>query len=214
MNANKGVEILDWAYDKCLNGIPKVSKPVEELANDYISKYGQSDLAIKKMINNQLNKNTINGFISGLGGFTTMAVSLPANITSVTYVQMRMIAVIAIIRGYNLRDDEVQTFVYACLAGGKLADIFKGAGIKFGNKLGTSLIGKISGKTLTKINQKIGFRFITKFGTKGIINLGKGIPLIGGGIGSAIDFTATKQMSIRAMKFFGNDNAINLDVFE
>ena len=34
-------------------------------------------------------------------------------------------------------------------------------------------IQKIPGKALTKINQKIGFRFITKMGEKGIVNLGK-----------------------------------------
>lgn len=35
---NKGVVILDTLYERCLNGVPKVSKPVEELANDYTKK--------------------------------------------------------------------------------------------------------------------------------------------------------------------------------
>lgn len=64
---------------------------------------------------NQLSKNSLNGFVSSFGGFITMPVTLPANITSVIYVQMRMIAAIALIRGYDLRDNEVQTFVYSCL---------------------------------------------------------------------------------------------------
>lgn len=117
------------------HGIPRISKPVEELALDYTNKYGYSDEAIAKLIKNQISKNTINGFVTSFGGFTTMAVTLPANITSVIYVQMRMIAAIAIIRGYDLHDDEVQTFVYSCLVGKSAADVFKNAGVNFGNKV-------------------------------------------------------------------------------
>lgn len=54
-------------------------------------------------------------------------------------------------------------------------ELIKQAGIKFAN----GLIKKIPGKVLTQINQKVGFRFITKFGTKGIVNLGKMLPGVG-----------------------------------
>lgn len=45
-----------------------------------------------------------------------------------------------------------------------------------GVKVAEKGIEKIPGKALVKINQKIGFRFITKFGEKGIVNLGKLLP--------------------------------------
>ena len=47
-------------------------------------------------------------------------------------------------------------------------------------------IKKIPGKALVAINQRIGYRLITKFGEKGIINLGKAIPLIGGVVGGVL----------------------------
>ncbi|WP_277631423.1 EcsC family protein [Atopococcus tabaci] len=205
---------MDFAYEKCLNGIPKVSKPVEELANDYIERYGYTDKAIEKLIKNQLSKNTSNGFVSGLGGFATMPVTLPANITSVAYVQMRMIAAIAVMRGYNLHNDEVQTFVYACIVGKAAGDVLKSSGIKFSTKIGQNLINKIPGKVLININKKIGFRFITKGGTTGIINLGKAIPLLGAGVGSAFDFTTTKVIANRAKKLFGEDGNLNFEALE
>ena len=96
---NKGLQLLDTLYEKCLNGIPRVSKPVSELADEYIKKYGRTDKAIDKLVRNQLSKNSLNGFVTSFGGFITMPVTLPANITSVIYVQMRMIAAIALIRG-------------------------------------------------------------------------------------------------------------------
>jgi hypothetical protein len=38
----------------------------------------------------------------------------------------------------------------------------------------------MSSGILKKINQKVGFRLVTKFGEKGIINLSKLIPVVGG----------------------------------
>lgn len=38
---------------------------------------------------------------------------------------MRMVAAIAAIRGYDLKSDQVQTFVYASLTGTTVADITK-----------------------------------------------------------------------------------------
>lgn len=36
VNSNKGVELLDTIYQNLIDGIPKVSKPIEELAYDYV----------------------------------------------------------------------------------------------------------------------------------------------------------------------------------
>lgn len=35
------MNLLDSCYEKCLNGIPKVSPSVEELANDYLKNIEQ-----------------------------------------------------------------------------------------------------------------------------------------------------------------------------
>ena len=139
------------------------------------------------MIRNQITKCATSGFITGFGGFITMPVTLPANITSVIYVQMRMIACTSYMAGFDLDSDQTQTLVYACLAGVAVNNVIKQAGIKFGVKFANGLIKKIPGKVLTKINQKVGFRFVTKFGTKGIINLGKLIPGVGAVIGGGLD---------------------------
>lgn len=194
--------ILESCYEKCLNGIPKVSPNVDEMANDYLKKYKTKELACQMMIKNQITKCTTSGFITGFGGVITMPVALPANITSVLYVQMRMIACTAYMAGFDLDTDETKTFIYACLAGVSVNELVKKAGIQFGMKFANGLIKKIPGKVLTKINQKVGFRFITKFGTKGIINLGKLLPGVGAVVGGGLDFFETKIIANRAYKWF------------
>ena len=55
---------------------------------------------------------------------------------------------------------------------------------------------------MTKINQKVGFRFITKFGTKGVVNLGKMVPGVGAIVGGGLDFVETKVIADRAYRWF------------
>ncbi len=196
------MKILDSCYQQVLDGIPLVSPTVEELANNYISKYSSKECAAKAMIRNQIIKCTTSGFLAGFGGFITMPVTIPANISSVIYVQMRMIACCAYMAGYDLKSDQAQTFVYACLAGVAVNGFLKQAGIKFGAKLAQGAIKKIPGKFLTKINQKVGFRLVTKFGSKGVVNLGKLLPGVGAVIGGSIDFAETKIIASRAYKWF------------
>lgn len=196
------MKMLDTCYEKCLNGIPKVSPKVEDLANDYLNKHKTKEEACKAMIRNQIAKCTTSGFLTGFGGLITLPVSIPANVTSVIYVQVRMIACIAYMSGYELNCDQTQTFIYACLAGVSVNQLIKSVGVKFGIKFANSMIKKIPGKVLTKINQKVGFRFLTKFGTKGLVNLGKLVPGVGAVIGGGLDFAETKIISKRAYKWF------------
>lgn len=196
------MKILDNCYEACLNGIPKVSDDVKIVADEYLNKYKNKEIACKKMLDNQIIKCTTSGFITGFGGILTLPVSLPANITSVIYVQMRMIACAAYMGGYDLSSDETRTFIYACLAGVAVNGLIKQASLKFGVKFANVLIKKIPGKVLTKINQKVGMRFITKFGTKGVINLGKMVPGVGAVIGGSLDFIETKVIANRAYKWF------------
>lgn len=194
--------LLDTCYTKCLDGIPKVSPSIEDMANDYLTKYDSTEDACKAMLKNQITKCTTSGFVTGFGGIITMPFTLPANVGNVMYVQMRMIACTAYIAGYDLNSDQTQTFVYACLAGVAVNGFLKKAGISFGVKLATGVIKKIPGKVLTKINQKVGFRFITKFGTKGIVNLGKMVPGVGAVVGGGLDFVETKVIADRAYRWF------------
>ncbi len=199
------MKTLDVLYEKTLQGLGAVSPPVSELAKDYLKVNSNIDTATQLMHAAQIAKCTTSGFVSGLGGIIALPVTLaaiPVNITSVLYVQMRMIACTAHMAGYDLKSDQVQTFVYACLAGISVNELTKKFGIKFGEKMATASINKIPGKVLTQINQKVGFRLITKNGEKGLVNLGKMVPLVGAFIGGGVDLAETKIIADRAYEMF------------
>lgn len=202
INKEDMVKILNSIYDKVNQGVGKVSPPVVDIAESYMKKYKAKQLAAKAMQKNQITKCATSGFLTGFGGLITLPVTIPANITSVLYVQMRMVAATASMGGFDLQDDQVQTFVYACLAGISVNQILKKFGVQFGEKIATKGIEKIPGKVLIAINKKIGFRFITKFGEKGMVNLWKLVPVVGAAVNGGLDYTETKIIANRAYKMF------------
>lgn len=195
-------KVLDTIYRSALNGVSKVSRSVDEMVADYMGKAKSPDEAAKALAKWQVMKCGTSGFVTGLGGLITLPVAIPANISSVMYVQMRMIACIAKMGGYDVTSDQVQTMVYMCLTGTTMSDLVKIGLIKTGTKSLEAAIKKIPGAALVKINQKIGFRFITKFGEKVIINLGKMLPLAGGVIGGGVDVASTSIIAKNAIRMF------------
>ena len=121
---SKMMEVLDWSYEKAVNGLPGM-ETAQELGNKYLKRYGSTNEAIDKFIKWQQAKCATSGFLTGVGGIITLPVAIPANISSVIYVQTRMVAAIAHMRGFDLKDDQVRTLVYIELTGQAVSDILK-----------------------------------------------------------------------------------------
>ena len=197
---------IDKVYSFAINGIPKVDKPIAQLVAEYKSKHKSSEDAIREFVKIQKLKTTTTGFVTGLGGILTLPVTIPADLASSLYIEIRMIAVIAALRGYNINDDRVKTLVYICLVGNAAGDVIKQVGIKGTNQIAAKkLLPKITGEMIKKINQAVGFRLVTKGGSKGLINLGKAIPIFGGIVGATYNNIETNIYAKKAKKVFNED---------
>lgn len=206
-------EVLDWGYEKAIEGGMGIDSAYE-LAEEYREKYG-IEKGINKLVSIQLTKCGTSGFLSGLGGVITLPLTIPANVSSVIFIQLRMIAAIAHLRGYDLKSDEVRTFVYTALTGKAATDILKNAGIQVGNKVTVNLIKKIPGEVILRINRIVGMRLLTKFGKTGVVNLGKMVPLVGGVIGGTFDVASTKTIAEVAKTMFVElDPALEVEDYE
>lgn len=202
ISSEKMQEALDWAYDKAVEGIPYMGSAID-LAEDYMIGPGTTEDKINSLIRWQNTKAGSAGFVAGLGGAITLPVALPANIASTIYVQIRMVAAIAHMAGHDVKHDKVKTLIYLCLLGNGMNEVAKDFGIAFGTKFATSYIQKnVTREFLTKINRAVGFRLVTKFGTKGLINLGKVVPVIGGVIGGGLDAFTTNVVGNQARNTF------------
>ena len=192
---------MDWAYEKAISGMPGLDS-APQLASSFMDKEGTLREKANSLIRWQNAKAGTSGFVTGIGGLMTLPVAIPANLASVLYIQIRMIAAIAYMGGYDLRDEKVKTLVYMCLVGNFVKDILQETGIRLGTKFTAMAIERISEKSLLLINQRVGFRLLTTSGTKGMINLGKAVPLVGGIIGGSIDVAATNTIGNMARNTF------------
>lgn len=199
------MQALDWAYEKATSDIPGLDS-AQELAASYLKEEGSLREQIDSLIRWQNAKSATSGFITNLGGLITLPVAIPANFVSVIYIQVRMIAAIAKMCGYDLKDDRVRTLVYVSLCGSAVKDLFKDIGVQFGTKLTAEMIKKyVSAEVLKAINKAVGFKLLTKAGEKGTINLTKTVPLVGGVIAGALDGFTTNVVGNTARDIFLND---------
>lgn len=179
-------------------------KSARELADDYRNdnRYSSDRERVDALIRWQASKNAATGFVNGLGGVLTVPVAIPGSLAASWMIQANMIAAIAELGRHDSRSDQVQTAIRLCLFGNALTEIGKDYGIKIGGKLANVAVKMVPGKVLIETNKKVGFRLLTKFGTKGAINLVRLVPLAGGVIGGGVDGTACYVVGRRAKRLF------------
>jgi hypothetical protein len=193
---------LDVIYKNAVNGGIIGMSSAYKLAEDFREKCSDLNEQISSLVNWQCTKSALAGFTTNLGGVITLPIAIPANIASVLYIQLRMIAAIAILCGYQPNNDKVKTLAYCCLIGDTFSSAAKKVGIDISKKFGYNMINKISYKVIKKINKAIGFKLIAKYGEKGVINLVKFVPFVGGAVAGGIDAFSTKTIGNFTKKTF------------
>jgi hypothetical protein len=162
--------------------------------------------AIKRLIVESVEAAGVNGFVTGLGGFIAMPVTIPANMAGALVINARLAAAIAYLRGYDPKDPHVRTVATLIAVGSNGQQIAKAVGIKVGEKVAMEAIKKLPIVVIREINKKAGFMLLAKYGTKrSVVTLAKGIPLVGGVIGGAVDATMTGVIGRTARAMFPVD---------
>lgn len=196
--------IMDMGIEGNAPGIKNSIEIAEEFIND--SRYADDDARIDSLIRWQTARTGGTGFATGLGGIATMPVTLPTGLIAAWVIQARMVGAIAHIRGYDLSDERVRTFALACILGdATVTQVAKEFGAVTAKKLGQAAVSRIPGQVFIDINKKLGFRFITKAGSKGVVNVTKLVPILGGVVGGAVDATATRAVGAVAKRTFTAD---------
>lgn len=114
---------------------------MEALAQEYLSNCGgKKEQAAEQLIRMQVTKCTTTGFLTGLGGLITLPATITADIGSSMYVQIRMIAAIAVMGGYSLQDDVVKSMVFATLLKVEVGNLLKQVGVKTANRASLQLL--------------------------------------------------------------------------
>jgi len=177
-------QTLEYAYEKAIRGFIGVASAMD-LAESYKEAHpGDKRKQAEALINRQIFNGASSGFLTGLGGLATLPLTIPANIFSALFIQIRMIAAIAIIGGHDPKDEKVKTLVFSCLVGSAMKDLLKEAGINIGTRIVLSkLILRIPEGALVRIARSVAIKVLPRLGTGAF----KWIPIVSGVIGGAMD---------------------------
>jgi hypothetical protein len=177
-------------------------KSAEQFAEEHLAQHGDVEKAIDRVIATHTRLVAASGFATGLGGSITMPVAIPTDIAVFYALSARCVAAVAHLRGYNLTSDEVRSVLLLSLLGAGGAGLAAEFGATLGTKAAMSALKRLPGRTLIEINKKVGFRLLTKFGTKGVINLGRWVPVVGGGVGAVVNAAAMRTAGRYAKRNF------------
>jgi len=195
------IQGLEWLYDRAVRGVPTLDS-ARDLAISYQRQFPSSDKAVDALIKWQTAMAGTASFVSSFGGVVSLPITLPANLASVTYIQLRMIAAIAHLRGHDIHSDPVRTMALACLCGARVTNMVKDFGVRVGTQIAHEALKRVSGDGLKQINQVIACRLIAVTGTATPINVAKFMPVLGGVIAGGLDAAVTRTYGRTAKRLF------------
>lgn len=192
---------FDWAYGRAIDGLPGLDG-AEELAAKYAARHGSPEAAIKALILSQTALAGSAGLLTGIGGFVSLPVAIPANLASALYIQVRLIAAIAHLRGHDIRTPEVRGLVLASLTGSKAADTLKNAGARLGVRVTRDVAGWVSPALLKKAERMAGVSATALAGAGNAAKMGKFVPVVGGVVAAGFDAAMTQLIGRAADRVF------------
>ncbi len=156
---------------------------------------GSVDGAISGIIDFHVRAASAQGFVTNLGGVAIMPVSVPANIAGVAIVQMRMVAAIAHLRGYDLDDNRVRTALVMCLLGGEQLAKHILAGRLPTSPMAVATAPVFDPELDRQVAEEVLGGLMARIGGKNLaLVVTRRVPLLGGGIGAVLDGIATHQV--------------------
>jgi hypothetical protein len=105
------------ALHRAIHGIGPLPSASVAADKQLAEHHGDVHRAIHDVIENHVRYAGAQGLLTNLGGLTTIAFTVPTNISGLALVECRMIAGIAHLRGYDLGDPRVHNAVLVCLLG-------------------------------------------------------------------------------------------------
>lgn len=192
------------AMDKAITGIGPLRPAVRAAEKQLADEKGNVEAAVKDIIRVHVAYAGAQGFVTNIGGLMTAIAAVPANITGLTLVQVRMIAEIAHVHGHDLADVQVRRAVVTALLGedGVKKAVKKkqlpgtphalATGPAFESELEHALSLEIATELITRVA-----------GRQLATTVGKRVPVLGGVVGLTADSYATWQLGRYAAREFG-----------
>ena len=179
--------VLDHAID----GLGPLRSAAASADTKLVDHGGDVEKAVRGLVRMHTSLAGVQGFVTNLGGFSTLALSVPANVVGVTLVQCHLVAGIAHLRGYDLEDPRVRNAILACMLGEDAVSARQAAPAAVLADGARHLAGARS-RARRDCVARGDRRARRAYGrTPGLTLIGRRVPLLGGAVGGSSDALAT-----------------------
>lgn len=172
------------------------------VADKALARSTDAEEAVDRVVSQHLIGGTAAGFVTGVGGFITMLVALPANVFAFYVHATRMVAAIAHLRGYDLDRAEIRTAVLLTLIGSNSADVLAKAGVPVTAGVLATATRSLPRSAVMIVQKAVGFRILRQIGQQGLSRLGRFVPVAGGVIGAGFDHAMMRRIAVQAREEF------------
>lgn len=172
-------------------------------AKNLLVKHRDPEVAVDKVVTEHIALAGGQGFATNWGGFLVSLVTIPANIAAAAFVQARMVAAIAHLRGYELKDPRVRSAILMVMLGPSAGAALVARGQLPSTPLAIATAPVFDAKLDGQISKALFDRTMNQLGGKRLgVFIGKRIPFVGGGVGAVVDGLATHGIAKHALASF------------
>jgi hypothetical protein len=173
-------------------------RSAQSVADFALAEHREVEPAIDAIVRSHLRLAAANGFVTGLGGFAAIPISLPANVLGFYLVATRMVAGIAASRGHDIGQPEVRSAVLLALVSADADDLVAKASDASAGNLVSLAAQRLPGPVLMAVRKGILFRLLARVGKRSFARFGKVVPLAGGLVGAGLDTYLLKRIADHA----------------
>jgi hypothetical protein len=194
--------VMGQLLDAGINGVGKLPGAKSAAAKAF-GKHQDTERAISSLVTTHVSLASAQGFVTNLGGILAAAVGIPANVAAIAVIQIRLVAAIAHLRGYDIDSPRVRTAMSVCLLGQDGVNRL----IRRGDIPSTPLAiatAPVHDATLAlQINERVlGELFGNLGGRRAAVMFARRVPLLGGGVAGTMDGWSTKSLANYAREQF------------
>ena len=212
--AEKRAQAFDKLVDWFIEFDPyEIKAYVEDLRNRYPEL--SDDLLSQKIIDMKAIKNGLVGAATGIPGFLALPVTIPTDLLMTWKIQINLALCIATVYGQNIDEkdpEDLKTDIYMILAGKSAKDCLRILGIEVDAVTQKSVKRYVNRELIAEIWKQIAKQIAYSATRKGASRISKLVPFIGGPIGFAFDYRATKSVGSFARAYYRPGNIIDAEV--
>jgi hypothetical protein len=164
---------------------------------------GEREAAIDSLVAQHIALASAQGFVTSLGGVVTIPVGLPANIAGMAVLGVRMVAGLAHLRGYDIDDRRTRAAVTLAILGQDDVERLVNTGRLPARPLTVATAPVYDLELERQISEQVMGALASRYGGKHLASIAlRRVPVLGGGVGAAVDGWSTLTLADYARREF------------